>query len=454
MPEPENNPNPASMVDPPRILRFLMARYLGRIANTKQIGRRRARFEKKRLAEGRGHEVEYFHQLDDPYSHLTAQVIARFAARYDVTVVPHLVRAAGGKNQPEQDKLAVWARRDAGLVAPHYGLSFPGHAGVVPAPDSLQAAAAALAELDAEQFLAEIESVSTRMWLGELAETTPSADTDVEAALDSGSARLAELGHYSGAMFYYGGEWYWGVDRLFHLEQRLRELGAGKTPEASYIVPRPAVDVAGVDASGLELHFYPSLNSPYTSIIYDRTIAMVDACKIRFHHKPVLPMIMRGVPATRDKGKYILFDTKREADFFGVPFGKHVTPIGTPTRQAYSLLPWAFEQGKDVRLMSTLLRHAWSEGRGLHRASNMKRAVEEAGLDWREACKRLGSDDWKAVVEQNQQEMVEEMGLWGVPSYRLAGPPGEPDLEVWGQDRLWLVAAEIRRRAGLPETNL
>ncbi|MEP1470774.1 MAG: DsbA family protein [Halieaceae bacterium] len=79
----------------------------------------------------------------------------------------------------------------------------------------------------------------------------------------------------------------------------------------------------------------------------------------------------------------------------------------------------------------------------------MKRAVQEAGLDWNEAQKRLGSDEWKEIVERNQDEMVEEMGLWGVPSYRLTGPDGEPDLEVWGQDRLWLVAAEIRRRAEL-----
>lgn len=447
--EPENNPNPARMVDPSPILRFLMARYLGRIANSKQIARRRAAFEKKRQAGGLGHEIEYFHQLDDPYSHLTAQVLARFAARYDAKISPYLVRATGGKNQPELDKLAAWARRDAGLVAPHYGLSFPGDAGVVPAPDTQQSAARALAGLDAESFVAGIEGISTRMWLGEPAEPVQAVDANIDEALDRGSARLAELGHYSGATFYYGGEWYWGVDRLFHLEQRLRDLGACKAPDEPYIVTRPAIDVMGVDASALELHFYPSLNSPYTSIIYDRTIAMADTCKIKFHHKPVLPMIMRGVPATRDKGKYILFDTKREADFFGVPFGNHVSPIGTPTRQAYSLLPWASAQGKDCQLLSSLLRNAWAEGRGLHRTSNMKRAVEEAGLDWSEARMRIGSDDWKAVVEQNQVEMVEEMGLWGVPSYRLCGPAGEPDLEVWGQDRLWLVAAEIRRRAGL-----
>ena len=79
----------------------------------------------------------------------------------------------------------------------------------------------------------------------------------------------------------------------------------------------------------------------------------------------------------------------------------------------------------------------------------MKLAVEEAGLDWSEAVKRMGSDEWKGTVEQNQDELVAGMGLWGVPCYRLSGPSGEPDLEVWGQDRLWLVAAEIRRRAWL-----
>ena len=33
------------------------------------------------------------------------------------------------------------------------------------------------------------------------------------------------LGHYLGATFYYGGEWYWGIDRLHHLERRLQTLG-------------------------------------------------------------------------------------------------------------------------------------------------------------------------------------------------------------------------------------
>ncbi|WP_164118592.1 DsbA family protein [Sphingorhabdus sp. Alg239-R122] len=443
--EPDKNPNPRLMVDPPGWLRHLMRRQFDKVTDLRQINKRRVKAEKKRQRGGDPHIVEYFHQLDDPYSHLTAQVLATFAERYNVVIKPHLIRASGGKNQPEAEKLAQWARRDAELIAPHYGLEFPKDAPICPDPEDQSVTAQALSELADDKFVAALADASAQLWEG--AAGSRSTDGSSIAALDKGSARLAELGHYSGATFYYAGEWYWGVDRLFHLEQRLRDLGACKAPELPFICPRPEIDVSGVDASGLTLDFYPSLNSPYTSIIYDRTIAMKNECGIRFHHKPVLPMIMRGVPATRAKGMYIMFDTWREGQFLGVNFGPVMTPIGEPTRQAYSLLPWAMGQGKDETLMSSLLDHAFRKGVALHSKKGMRRAVEAAGLDWNEASRHLGGEGWKAMVEQNQHEMIEGMGLWGVPSYRLSGPDGEPDLAVWGQDRLWLIAAEIRKRA-------
>ncbi len=445
--EPQDNPNSAIMVDPPGILRRLMAWQFQRRHGTAAREARRARLEASRRKAGAPHVVEYFHQLDDPYSHLTAQVLAQFAERYDIEVKPWLVRAAGGKNQPEMEKLTAWARRDAGLVAPHYGLEFPAAAADRPDPELTLFAARKLADMPADAFIAHINAVSSALWSGDagfFADTSNASG--VSAALDEGSRRRTELGHYSGAMFYYAGEWYWGVDRLFHLEARLRELDVCSAPTQSFLVERPAIDVHGIDASQLELDFYPSLNSPYTSIIYDRTLAMKAACNVRFHHKPVLPMIMRGVPATPTKGNYIIFDTQREADYFNVPFGPMLTPIGTPTRNAYSLLPWARDQGKDEVLMSSLLRHAFAEGVALHTKAGMRRAIEAAGMDWQEASRQLGDESWKLIVERHQDEMVEGLGLWGVPSYRLSGG-GKADLAVWGQDRLWLIAAEIRERA-------
>lgn len=404
-PEPSPNPNGKLMVDPPVVLRHLVGLVTNRTIDPARRAKRRERAETNRRKAGARHKVEYFHQYDDPYSHLAQQVLDSLQQRYDIELVVHQIRASGGKNQPELAMLDAWARRDAELIAPHYGLIRP-------------------SEMKDRQ------------------DTAPDA-----ATLDAGSARLAKLGHYSGAMFHYGGEWFWGVDRLFHLEQWLRDLGACRDPSLPFICPRPAVDVSRVDASELTLDFYPSLNSPYTAIIYDRTIAMARECGIRLHHKPVLPMVMRGVPATRQKGGYIVFDAKRESEHLGTQFGPVLFPVGEPTRQIYSLFPWARAQGKDVALLSAALRLAWTEAAALHRREGIKLAVERAGLDWGEAQRHLGTDGWKAETARNQHEMAEELGLWGVPSYRLrGGGPDEQDLCVWGQDRLWLIAAEIRRR--------
>ncbi len=443
--EPDKNPNSPLMVDPPGWLRHLMRRQFDSVTGLRNVNKRREKAERKRQRSGDPHVVEYFHQLDDPYSHLTAQVLAIFAERYDIVIKPHLIRASGGKNQPEAEKLAAWARHDAELIAPHYRLKFPRKAPIQPNIGNQMGSALSLSSKSDEAFVIALLDESTELWSGEN-RIGPDGST-MDAILEKGSARLDQLGHYSGATFYYAGEWYWGVDRLFHLEQRLRDLGVCKEPELAFICPRPDIDVSGVDASKLTLDFYPSLNSPYTSIIYDHTIAMKNECDIRFNHKPVLPMIMRGVPATRAKGMYIMFDTWREGQFLGVNFGPVMTPIGEPTRLAYSLLPWAMKQDKDEALMSSLLHYAFSEGLPLHTTKGMKQAVEAAGLDWKEASKHLGSEEWKPMVERHQDEMVDGLGLWGVPSYKLSGPDSEPDLAVWGQDRLWLIAAEIRRRA-------
>lgn len=455
--EPEKNPSPGFIVDPPGWLRMLISkRVLGPEADDSVIAKRRAKAELRRVRSGEPHVVDYFHQLDDPYSHLAAQVLKTFAERYDVELRVHLIRATGGKAQPEFEKLANWARRDAELIAPHLGLKFPSDAPTVPASQHQVLAGRALVAGNKDGIIepALVADVSRALWKGDedalmVFVSAAASQSDLEAALDQGSRLLIERKHYSGATFYYGGEWFWGVDRLYHLESRLRELGVHRASDPSYIAPRPAIELDGVDASGLTLDFYPSLNSPYTAIVYDETIAAKNACGIGFNHKPVLPMVMRGVPAPASKGRYIAFDTKREAQRRGVPFGNLVMPIGEPTRRAYSMLPWAKSLGKDEALMSSLLKHAFALGVGLHKESGMRRAVEAAGLDWAEAKKVIGSDDWKSIVESHQDEMVDGLGLWGVPSFRLSGGAHE-DLAVWGQDRLWLIAAEIKRRVTKP----
>jgi len=82
----------------------------------------------------------------------------------------------------------------------------------------------------------------------------------------------------------------------------------------------------------------------------------------------------------------------------------------------------------------------------------IKKVVEAAGLSWKEAKKHLSTSEWQQEVGENQRVMTEELGLWGVPSFRLSGPGGEADFTAWGQDRLWLVSAEIKRRILLSQS--
>ncbi len=447
--EPRDNPNPRLIVDPPAVLRHVMRRTFDQVVDPDKLHTRRAKLETRRQRADARHVVEYFHQLDDPYSHLAAQVLEVLASNYEVEVVVHLIRASGGKTQPESRKLALWARKDSELIAPHFGVSIPTGAPVVPDQELVQIATRRLGGLSGAELLSELPTVSAAIWTGKIPAGAQScSQDDAETCLNTGSARLHRLAHYSGAMFYYGGEWYWGLDRLFHLERRLRALGACKDMSLPLIAPRPDTDVAGVNAAGLELDFYPSLNSPYTSIIYDRTVALARGCGVKLNHKPVLPMIMRGLPVTRAKGMYIMYDARREGEDLGLSFGPVMTPIGEPVRKVYSLLPWARKQGRDTDLLSSALHQAFMQGVGLHRVSGLRKVVEGAGLDWTDAQVHLGSDGWQEAVQQAQDELEGQMGFWGVPCFRLRGGDGFEDISVWGQDRLWLIAAEIRKRSG------
>ena len=264
--------------------------------------------------------------MDEGYSHLSAQLLEQFTERYDIELHCHLVTGQSGKNAPEPELLASLARRDSHLIAPGYGLAFPDHPDG-PKAQQVELATRILAAQTAADFSQLAQVVGDALWrddgaaLERLAGAHGSVTADVAAAVvEAGTAKRTELKHYSGAMFYYGGEWYWGVDRLYHLENRLAALGADRHPGDSLIAPRPSLDLAGLrDRGGFTLELYASLRSPYTAVIFDRAVAFAEQAGVTLNLRPVLPMVMRGVPATREKGMYIFMDSAREARAAGVP---------------------------------------------------------------------------------------------------------------------------------------
>lgn len=439
----------AATMDPSRLRRWLTSRFLSSLVKPGRVEKIEARAERQRVKSGLPHRLEYFHQVDDAYSHLAAQALRPLLEQYGVELVPHLVSGPSGANLPEPDLLPALGRYDAALIAPHYGLSYPTGAAAPLGEHCLQAQGI-LAAVTAADFPEVAVAVGQALLagdadgLGALASQYGSvAGAQARQVLASGDARRKELKHYQGGMFFYGGQWYWGVDRLYHLERRWRRLGLGQAAPMRY--PRPELEAGSYQANGsLTLEFYASLRSPYTAVIYDKAVALAEQTGVRLALRPVLPMVMRGVPATREKGMYIFADAAREARALGLNFGPVYDPIGEPVRRCYSLYHWAQEQGRGVALLGEFLRAAFFRGVNTNRDQGLRDVVERAGLSWSEALAVIDNRDWEPLLEANRQAMY-GFGSWGVPTFRLLDARGNTVVWAWGQDRLWLIARSIQR---------
>ena len=392
--------------------------------------------------------MHYFHQVDDPYSHLAVQALGFLRERYDVGFRYHLVPPPGAAYQGDADRFPAWALEDARDVSGFYGLEFPADARFPDAGQTLAANGRLVDDLGSESFDHAALETGRRLWSGAgFDNLRPGSAGRAERALAEGEQSRNRWRHYLGAMFWFDGEWYWGVDRLCRLEERLVEEGRSREPSAALCVPRPSEpDVNELDAGDVLLEYFPSLRSPYTAISFRRTMQLVRESGVQLALKPVMPMMMRGVPAPPAKGAYILKDTKREADAFGEKFGQAVDPFGEPVRRAFSLYPWASEQGRGAEYLQCYLDAAFANGIDITTDDGLRQVMERAGLSWQAAEPQLGKDGWQDELERNLKDL-NQAGLWGVPSFRISGGLKSGHFSCWGQDRLWRVAVEIADRA-------
>ncbi len=393
----------------------------------------------ERTRAGGPHVIEYFHQVDDPYSHLAVQALARIETQYDVVIVPHLVGPPADWAAPERERLQAYARTDVRRLAARHQLGVPLMDGQ-PEQGQIDAANALLVPfLASDHFCAEAVSVGDRLWSGIWLEPVHHADTD--AALAAGEARRQVNGHFMSAMLHYGGEWYWGVDRLHYLERRLMLLGARAASAPLFPCPMELATLPTGSLRGEAIDFFLSFRSPYTWLAVPRVKALADAWGVELRLRYVLPMVMRGLPVPRMKGLYFARDAAREARRMDIAFGRIADPVGRPVERGYSLFPIAQREGRGYAWCEAFMRAAWSEGVDTGSKTGLRAIAAQAGLDWSVAREHLDSPEWRPIAEANREAMF-ALGHWGVPCFRVR------DVAVWGQDRLWVVEEELRRLAG------
>ncbi len=415
---------------------LIKSRIVAHIAGEPRLLRRRRAFEARRSRRGAPRVVDYFHDVADPYAHLTAQILRELQNRYEIELRPHLISGPPDLAVPAPASLASHALLDARLLARKAGLSFP-QTTERPTPDRIDAARALItASLLQPDFAETATAVGAAFWQGE---GLPAfAKADPAGAMAQGDAQLARGGHYLGASFHYGDEWYWGIDRLHYLESRLRGLGVTRPGSANApIFAPPVVGTATGRQQAVVVEAFVSFRSPYSYVAFDRARALARVHGATFQPRLVLPMVMRGLAVPRAKKMYILHDAAREARRHNIPFGRVCDPLGKAVERGYALIGFARDAGQLDGYCSSFMRGVWSDGIDARTDAGLARIVERAGLDWQDAKPFLTDESWRSEVEENRKDLT-ALNLWGVPSFRCG------DVAIWGQDRLWILDDHLK----------
>lgn len=338
-----------------------------------------------RRAVGSEPVVHYFHQANDPYSQLTAALLPVLRDRYHIRLDVHAVPPPTAAAAPDRERLQGWSERDAALLATHFGV-------------------------------------------------TPLQQTLVAP---DGAALRQRLGHYLGATFYFEGEWYWGIDRLHYLEQRLIDAGLSRSQEGPLFPPPELQWQPRPGGVVRPLQFYCSLRSPYTYLAVARVRRLAAHYGAELRLRFVLPMAMRGLAVPLEKRLYIVRDAKREALRLGLPFGCIVDPVGAPVERGLALLHRAIALGKGPEFLESFLQGVFADGLDAGSRRGLEVMGARAGLDRSDIREALADESWRTVAEANRAEML-ALGLWGVPTFRVEGCAA-----FWGQDRLWMLEQDL-----------
>ncbi|HEY1077949.1 MAG TPA: DsbA family protein [Fontimonas sp.] len=376
-----------------------------------------------------GGALELYYEVGDAHSQLCAALARRLLPRLKIDLVIRLVPAPDARTYPEETRQREFALLDAQRIAPCHGLPPPQPV----AADQREAMEAQLARADSAAAFLDIEQRCLQQLAQQQTLTPPRVEAIAhsKALLHRHAKRRTRLGHYLPAMWQYRGEWFWALDRLEFLHQRLiadrallSEVALSHIDASRLPLPPPAGQAP--------LEFWFSFRSPYSYLAAVELLRRGQASTRALQVRPVLPMVMRGLPVPRIKRLYIVRDVKRSADALGTPFGHIHDPVGEGVRRLLTVYPYDADSATQLRYCAIAAQTVWAEGLDVCRDDVLHSVLERCGLDWASAAHKLAAGTDTQRAEQDRDALF-AAGLWGVPSFRIG------DFATWGQDRLWMI---------------
>lgn len=407
---------------------------------------KRALQEMKRKLMHRPHTLTVFVAIDDPNSYLLLQVLPELQARFPIAIELKTVLHKRDDMFPE---ISLWDANvlsDAQHLAELYALTPPMSAQLT-SETKHELSLVLVSYEGSDQAINQMRKIFDSVWQNGKPESLSESDINRVAAseqallgerLRQNEARLAHHGHYLPGVIHYAGEWYWGLERILYLEKRLNVLCKPDTINVNYdkLHSKRAVDSKCLISPNSPLTLYFSIRSPYSYIGLLRAAELAKQYSIPLILKPVLPMVMRGLPVPKQKRMYIALDAKREATTHNIPFGLIADPLGIAVERCYALFEYAASENKQLQFMTTFAKSVWSQGIDAATDEGLKAIVEASALSWEKAQPLLSNKAWHVWAQQHLEEMYGK-GMWGVPCFEY-----QDDI-VFGQDKLALIEQRI-----------
>jgi len=420
------------------------------LASEKTLDATRSLAEQRRRLLGKPHVVAAFLELDDPYSYLLAHYLPILAESYDIEVRYYLTNACSdAEYRPHPDMLAAYAEEDCLRLAAELGVPFLDKGRAPPVEHRRALIDAVAASRSSANFDDDVLVAISAYWRGDAEGVArrisgTALTGEGEQLLARNQERLVDLGHYNSATLHYAGEWYWGVDRLHYLIDRLDELGARREEAASSRLAsirqamQVSLPIAPPSATNElpSLEFFYSFRSPYSFLSAQRVFDIADAFGLDVRIRLVLPMLMRGLKVPQPKLEYIVKDTSREARRLGIPYGKFADPLGKGVERCMAVFDYAQSQKRERDFLLNASEAIWARGVDVATDKGMRKVTGRTGLFWPDVLAAMQNDSWRAAAEDNCESMMAS-GCWGVPALRLG------DFIVWGQDRDWILVRHI-----------
>jgi len=195
-----------------------------------------------------------------------------------------------------------------------------------------------------------------------------------------------------------------------------------------------------------------SFRSPYCYIALDRILSLVRTYDVEVSVRPVYPLAIRTpdffTRANPSYRRYHLLDTKRLAEYYGIPYRR---PVPDPVVQDLETSRIAPDQpyisrltrlgqaavlaGQGLPFLEHISRVLWDGSvDGWHEGPHLAEATARAGLDLSRLDRDIAADPtrYDDLIEANQHAHTAS-GHWGVPTMVFNGEP------FFGQDRVELL---------------